>query len=271
MHMCGGGFALLKFILGRDVSFYDSIKTAFYYWSPGNRYFAVLAGCYIVTPFLYVIIQDIAMEKYLIFLGIIFCFIVPPFCDLDFVKTFIPGWVSSIFKWIDYQEVYIPVGSVLLFVLGHYLGKNSFHFSKLNAIIFIVVSGTFWISMTIGIGVNPERKNLLNILRYGRYYGSYVSPVITLYSCSVFVFFKVMFENLHLSDKFEKIINHLGRNSVIIYLLHNIVINIIRPKIPVFWCPSFIIETICDVTLYFIIAFVLSLGLERIPLLRKII
>ena len=56
-----------------------------------------------------------------------------------------------------------------------------------------------------------------------------------------------------------------------IFLLHGIVISCFRPLIPVFWCKSFLVETVADVTFYFVIAFGISLILERIPIINKMV
>ena len=143
--------------------------------------------------------------------------------------------------------------------------------SKRMATIFLAIGFFIWITASFYQAAFPEKQTIISVLRYGKYYGGYVSPMLLLYSASIFIFFKVVISESYVSEMMGKIINHLGKNSVMIFLLHGIVISIIRPYIPVFWIESFLIETIVNITLYFVIAFVLSLILERIPIINKIL
>lgn len=268
--LCGGGVNLIKNIL--NLSSDSVIHGAIYavnYWSKTVPYFSILAGCYIVTPLLYKIVEDIKYEEYFLVLSVVFCFIIPAFVDLDYVRNICPNVILKIFDWFQLADVYLPVGSVSLYLLGHYLGKKSENFSRNHVFAFFIVSSLLWIGAGLWQLYNPEKRNLISVLRYGRYYGSYVSPILTLHSASVFLLFKIFFQNLTFSEKISDIIHHLGKNSVIIYMLHEIVISIVRPFLPVFWCPSFIIETIVDVTLYFFISYGCSLVLEHIPFVNK--
>lgn len=239
------------------------------YWGSGSSYFAVLLGCYLVSPFICQFIMDKEYEEYFLILSCIFCFIVPSFCDLDYVKEVMPDWITYMMNWFDYGQVYIPVGSVSLFVLGHYLGRISEKTSKKTAVSFWVFSYLLWIVSCFYNSIT-DSKSILTVLTYGRYYGSYVSPLLTMYAASIFIFFKVVISDIHLSGSLENIVSHIGRNSIVIFLLHGIVINVLRPHIPVFWIKSFTIETIVDVTVYFIIALLISLILEYISVFKKI-
>lgn len=261
---------LVFFIFKKNsfTSLISAIKFSSSHW--WNPYLAILAGCYLVTPFLKKITEDVKLEEYFLVIGAFFCFVIPSVVDLEYVRRHLSPYIVQLFCWIDNAEVYLPVGSTFLFVLGHYLGIKTQKVSKKSAIIFICIGFFSWVLPCFYIVANPDKHSIFNILRYGRYYGTYVSPLITLYSASVFIFFKVVFGDIVFSDNITKFITHLARNSVLIYLLHRVVINLIRPYIPVFWVPSFIIETIADVTLYFIVAYFISLVLEHLPLIRKI-
>lgn len=239
-------------------------------WGTGTSYLAVLAGCYLVSPFLYKIIEEKKSEEYFLILSVVFCLIIPSFTDLDYVRNAMPSAINSVMNWIDYGQVYIPVGSAALFVLGHYLGRISDKISKRMAVSFLLIGFLAWEATGFYKMAYPEKNTLLSVLSYGRYYGSYVSPLITLYSASVFVFFMVVVKDIHLPKRISALVAHLGRNSVMIFLLHGIIINAIRPYIPVFWVKSFLLETIVDVTFYFMIAYGISLVLEHIPIVKRI-
>lgn len=265
--LCGCLYALF-----RSQPVLPQIKISLEQWGFGTSYLSVLLGCYLVTPFLYKIIENRELEKYFLLLSVMFCFIVPTFTDLEYVRNVMPHFITSIMEWLDYGQVYLPVGSAALFVLGHYLGAISEKISKREACIFLAIGFITWELSSFWQIANLESTSILSALRYGRYYGSYVAPLLTLYSAAVFVFFKVIFEGgtISFTPRTCRWIRHLGRNSILIFLLHGIVISIFRPMIPVFWVKSFTVETVVDVTIYFGMAFVLSLFLEHIPIIKKI-
>lgn len=238
-------------------------------WGYGTSYLSILAGCYLVVPLIFEFVKEKKNEEYFLVLSAIFCFVVPTFVDLDYIKDMVPSYVTAVMKWVDFGEVFVPAGALSLFVLGHYLGRIAENITKKQAIIFFLFGFCIWVGSSMWQTANPDIANVISAMRYGRYYGSYVSPFVTLYSASVFVFFKVFFSDLNKKGE-KNYFEHLGRNSVMIFLLHGIIINLVRPHIPVFWCRSFIFETIIDVSLYFIIGYLLSLILEHIPILNKI-
>lgn len=239
-------------------------------WGMGTSYLSVLAGCYIVSPFLYKIIYDEKMEEYFLILAMIFCWIVPSFVDLPYVQESVPEFISAAMGWIDYGQVYVPVGSAMLFVMGHYLDRIAYKISKRRATLLVIIGLFAWVLSGLWAIANPDVKNLITILRYGRYYGSYVAPLITFYTAAIFIFFKNVVADIRFSERTERWIRHLGRNSIMIFLLHGIVINVFRPRIPIFWTRSFLLETVVDVTFYFIVCYIASLILEHIPIIRRI-
>lgn len=263
--VAGGMYAFVK-----SEPVFLQVKTSVSRWGYGTSYLAVLLGCYLVTPFLYKIIENRKYEEYFLVLSAIFCFIVPSFVDLDYVRNTAPGLINSVMDWLDYGQVYVPVGSAALFVLGHYLGIISEKVNKRKSIVFLIIGFLLWASSGFWQIMNPDGNSILSVLRYGRYYGSYVSPLLTIYSASVFLCFKTIMGG-EVSGALCELIHHLGRNSVLIFLLHGIVISCFRPLIPVFWCKSFLVETVADVTFYFVIAFGISLILERIPIINKMV
>lgn len=203
-------------------------------------------------------------------LAMIFCWVVPSFVDLPYVRENVPSFINAAMSWIDYGQVYVPVGSAMFFVLGHYLDRISHKISKRMAIIVVIIGFFSWVLPGMWTIAHPNQQNILTILRYGRYYGSYVAPLITFYTATLFIFFKNVIADIRFSERTERWIRHLGRNSVMIFLLHGIAINIFRPHIPVFWTRSFLLETIVDVTFYFIVCYIVSLVLEHVPIIRRI-
>lgn len=249
----------------------DQIKIAVRGWGFGTSYLSVLLGCYLVAPLLYKIVENKRYEEYYLVLAAIFCFVIPAFVDIDYVRNTMPGFITDIMEWIDYGQVYLPVGSAALFVLGHYLGRISKKVSRMKACMLLLLGFIAWVLLSFWQLANLGEESILSIFGYGRYYGSYVAPLITLYSSGVFLFFKVVLGECNsVSVRMCRWIRHLGKNSIFIFLLHGIVISVIRPYIPVFWTKSFTVETVVDVTFYFGVAFAVSLILEHIPIVKKI-
>lgn len=240
-------------------------------WGFGTSYLVVLAGCYLVTPFLYKIVEDDKLEKYFLILAMVFCWLIPSIVDLDYVTTAMPNVVVSVASWIDSAQIYIPVGSTMLYVLGHYIGKVSHRISKKSATVLLLISGLLWIAGNINNELYPDTISIFDVMRYGRYYGGYVSPIITFYAASVVIFFKVVIGDIYIGDNWAKIINHLGRNSAMIFLLHGIVIIIFPDIIPIFLVESYLVETIVNVTFYFIVCYILGMVLKIIPLIKRIV
>lgn len=184
--LSGGMYALF-----RSQPIISQMKSTIGNWGYTTLYLSVLLGCYLVTPFLYKITENRELEKYFLLLSVVFCFIVPAFTDLEYVRSVMPHFITDIMEWLDFGQVYLPVGSAALFVLGHYLGVISEKISKKEAGIFLAIGFIVWELSTLWQLADLERTSILSVLRYGRYYGSYVAPLLTLYSASVFVFFKV--------------------------------------------------------------------------------
>lgn len=214
--------------------------------------------------------NDDKFEKYFIILAGIFNFIVP-IIDLDIFTQKLPNAILYILQWFDFSEVYLPVGAVWFFVLGHYIDKKANMISKRKSAILLICGIISELGYTFIYQLMPEKFWWLKILGYGRYYGSYVAPIVTFYSVSIFLFFRVVIKDFTFSDNAGNYINHLGRNCMLIYLLHGICIWIIRPHITAFWCKSFVLETIVETTMYFIICYIISLALEKMPIIKKII
>ena len=169
----GGIIAIL-----RSQPLLDAIENAVGGWGFGTSYLSVLLGCYLVTPLLCKFTNDRKLEEYFLVLSVIFCFVVPTFTDLDYIRNAMPKYITKTMEWLDYGQVYLPVGSASLFVLGHYLGEVSKKLSKKGAYVFLFLSFTIWELASLF----SEKSSVISALRYGRYYGSYVAPLITIYS-----------------------------------------------------------------------------------------
>lgn len=263
--LAGAGSAMVH-----NTGILEGANAAFWNWGIGTNYLAVLGGCYLTVPFLDRIIEG-KLEEYFLILGAIFCFVIPVFIDVPTAQDYFPNWIRVIAGWIDYSEVFMPVGAAWIFCLGHYLSLKADKINNWLIILSLCVSMFLWLGTGVYVNNNPEQWNWMRIVRYGRYYGSYVSPLLLIYSASIFLFFKNMVGNIQCSSRMCGVINRIGKNSTIVFLVHGIIINIMAGKISHGWTKCYSIENFVEVTLYFCIALVFAEIVRKIPLLRKMI
>lgn len=247
-----------------------NVKMAMEYYGFGTDYLAMLLGCYLVTPFLYEIIKNEHIEKYFIVLGSIFCFIVPMFTDIQYVQMQCPRWLVTFVNWIAYGEVFVPVGAAWYFVVAHYLGKRINKKHVLGSIIMYIICCAMWVGMDWYLIHNPDAQNLISVFRYGKYYGSYVSPIVTLYSISVFCMFKSLFSDVKLPRTLVFVINKLGRCSTIVFLVHGTIISVIPRYLPASFSSYYFVDNIIRITIYYLIGVLVALIVEKTPLFNKI-
>jgi len=238
-------------------------------WGFGSGFFAVLGGCYAVTPFLTKIVKDKKMEIYFLVLGGVVNFIVPPFVDVVEINSRMPGPLNNIVSFADYSMILIPAGAVYYFVIGHFLLRIIDYISVKLSIAMLVLGTTFYNGLVLFNESENCNSLIVKGLLYGRYYGGYVSIPVMIYAASVFVFFAVCFKNIQLSEKKCNVVSHMGRNSIMIFILHGIIIAILRPIIPDFGI-SFVAETLINSLICFAIAYIFSLVFEHVPGIRRL-
>ena len=224
----------------------------------GRYYYWVLMGCYISSPFFSMIIEDEKMEIYFLITGVIFGLIIPCFVDLNYVDS--P--IGKLMMNFDKAEVMVPVGAGYLFVLGHWLGKISRYISKRIGVLLFVIIFIMWETAQIVSNLTGN-INITKVLGYGRYYGSYVSPMIIVYSASVFLFFISAFKNICFSVDLSKMISNIAKRCTYIFMIHGAVISVFRPIIPHFFADTPLISVLLDSTIYFLVSYVGAIVLEE--------
>lgn len=273
LSFCLGGGVIVAVITNAPLKEYAIF--AMTSWEMGTSYLSVLLGCYLVLPFLYRIVKEPQIGRYFFILAVIFCWIVPSFVDssfmdLKYVESHTPNIVLTIMSWLDYGQVTVPAGGAMLFVIGHYLDIYCNKITKKVSILFLMIGFVSWELCSIWKVINLENSKWMPALIDGRHYEGYVAPLLTFYSASVLVFVRKMIDNVELPNRLQKVIRHMGKNSVLIYLLHGAVIHIFRPLITPFWIKPFALETIIEATFYFSICYLVSLILEKVPIIRKV-
>lgn len=249
----------------------NNIKNALASWGIGTNYLSVLLGCYLVTPFLYKIAENITLQRYFLFLGFIFCIVVPDICDIPYLQQLLPSPFLTLAQWLDFGEVFLPVGAIYYFMLGHYVNRISNKLKTSTIVIGFLFFLSIWIIMSLYLVKYPDAQNLISVLRYGRYYGTYVSPIIMLYSIFCFLFFKNIIGKFSFREKTSNIICHIGKNTTIIFLIHGTLISVIQPYTTSFLLSNYVFTAVIIITLYFSIGLLISFGIEHIPILNKLL
>ncbi|SDB67292.1 Acyltransferase family protein [Butyrivibrio sp. INlla16] len=242
-----------------------SLKEALNEWGNyafGRNYFWILLGCYLCAPLLREIIKKKSLLYYFLILGAVFGLVVPVFVDLEYVET-IPI-LFNLMKNLDNSEVFIPVGASYLFVTGYFtdniLGKRIMAKGKL-AKVYVIAICLLWLFVWEFIGCYStyisefggftKRNALIGILRYGRHYGTYVGSVLTMYSMSVMLVFKVFLENVKINKMLNEVVSNIAKKCTYIFMIHGLIISIFRPRILHLFINVPIISVLLDTIIYF--------------------
>lgn len=219
-------------------------------------YLWMTVGLYAVSPILRKVVSDRKCEEYFLLLA-------------TFV-TFLPGMFETVpvlnqlvqFVLEEKMFLFMPMGYVGYFVLGHYIsiyGPNEGKKRKLYllgtiGVLYGIIGGVVY-SRHIGEPSQATYNNLtLNIV---------------LYSSMVFLLFKDRIGKIHFSRKAEKIIRYLGSCTLGIYLTHVFFVQGITDKIFIATEYRYPLLVLPLAVLFFALAFVLTALLKRIPLVRK--
>lgn len=174
-------------------------------------YLVMLIGIYLVTPILKTFIYKNNMKviRYFLVLSMIFQFLLPT------LIYFLSYWknmeiLNNIYNLLNLN---IVLGYVPYYILGWYLYSKDYTIKQVLAImitglcaVFIIVFGTVEISW---------HKNQADQTLFG-----YLNIFVAIYSCSIFVGVKFIFEKYLKACNVEKIIHRLGQLSLGVYLIH---------------------------------------------------
>lgn len=188
-------------ILSGEFNFFDGIKQALLNPESHLWYLIMLAGLYLLMPFIQVIIKDAGNTLYLIALFVFF--------DV-FKQLFVNALNIDAFNFY-YENINISLSYVGYLVLGYYLSTNNFSKKQTGTIYLLGVLSV------IGIYAVTQITSVKNGVITTTLY-SYFSLPTFLYSAALFVFVKNI--GIHLPDNNHKILTALSNYSFGIYLVH---------------------------------------------------
>ena len=231
------------------------IKGHYHLW-----YLYATIGLYINIPFIREITKNKKLLNYFIFLYFIFIFIIPNYILLLLYYS------KDTFKLLKNLKDKLRLSDLanenFYFIFGNYL--NNKKEIKKEFCIIIYITGL------IGLVFTTKISHILSFIRKEkiRYFTSnYLN--IFCYSISIFLFFKRHF-NEPKNNRKIKLIQNLAKYTFGIYLIHPLIIETIKKKLNIFYLDFNIIFLIPIIALLiFILSLVISIILDRIPLIGK--
>lgn len=231
-------------------------------WNNADDFFLyTLIGFYLICPFLYKICLDKRSEVYFCSMCIIFTMVLP-----FFIKGKHGDILQNIMKSMNF---YFPLGCTVYFITGHIVFKyylnfiNKYKFESVFIAITVIAIRLIDRGLMLEFGASNA---FLNISVY-----PYVSFGTYLYSIAVFLLFAMLIGKIKLSQKVLTYIHHMGKNTVVVYILH-LPIKHFFEQINL-W-PSLgrgIVGIPIEVTIIFLLGYLISLIWEKIPIFRKCI
>lgn len=245
-----------------DNYFYLFIEGSFYMW-----YLIMIIGLYILIPLLREITKSKKATEYFIVIGTIFTIIIPRIMSfLNILKIEkIAKLQTSVQAILNDMNFHFTLGYVLYFVLGYYLAK--YGMPKLMRYFSYFLGPLSYIATVILTAKNTDR-----IGKASEYFLDYMSINVFLMSIFVFVFAKYVLSKLTPKKTMSKFILALSKYSFGVYLVHILVLNILRDKFH-FTTLSFPPEITVPVIalLIIIVSYIISAIINHIPLLKKYI
>lgn len=179
-------------------------------------YLLMLAGLYIISPLLNVLLEHLSDKMILYWIGAMFVFTsIIPFIDKVNIR-FISTIISSMTGYMDLQFL---CGWTLYFVLGYVFSKRETS-KNINIIIGIVSAISFVFTFIATVVYSYFNGKAYGVL-------DYMYPNIVLYSVGIFFFFKDIVSKINFSEKIQKIIVSLSSLTFGIYLIHYLVLEVL--------------------------------------------
>lgn len=205
----------------------------------------VLIPLYMLSPLLKKLVDGLTRElvRYLLILWVLFSALIPT------IVSFLPERLKPLMTLSPAYNLDFMTGYLGYFLAGYYLMTTERRFSKrfLAAVILVdtlVISLGTW-ALTMGSG---EYSELFKVY----------SHVFTLVmSASAFLLFKELFRDRRLSPKIAELVRFLSSVSFGVYLLHNLVVELVGMKVKL-W-PAYSLFTLFAA--YFIVLFITLLGI----------
>ena len=219
----------------------------------------LIIGLYLIVPLLRLWVKEKNKKyvEYFITLSIIFTYIIPQIINIGSNYNNVFEQLNDI---IERKLCLRYVGRfTTYFILGWYI--NNYDIKKQKSVyalgilgLIISIVGTYILSTTTGRTIQMYENLSLNVL---------------LQSVAVFLFVKTKWKNIQYKD--NKFIKLVSKNSLGIYAIHVLVINIMYRILYRIGLDIAIINIPIVFIVSFIISFIISFIFSKIPILKKIV
>lgn len=173
-------------------------------------YLYMLAGLYMLTPFLRKITQDKQLCDYFLVLFAVFNIIT------EYV-IFIPKIGDIIAATVNKLGINMVLGYVGYFVLGNYIQQNKEKITpKIETLIYGSGMGMLILTCVLENMIRPE-------LRQNNFVKQYMKPNVVIYSSAIFTLFIKRISRIHFSPKIQRIFAKLTELGFGVYILHALV------------------------------------------------
>lgn len=244
-------YSVVNIVVNNKTLNIDIIKNIFVSTILGNgvfhlKFLVTIIGFYLCVPFIRCITKK-ENKKILQYLII-----------LLFIFTCVPSVLNILNINLKYPILFS--GFTLYFILGYYLNKFEIN-KKYRYIIYIL--GLISLIITPVLTINDSINNSIYSEKYF-YYGSFN---VYLYSASLFLLFKNVFDK----TKETKLLNNLSKLYFGVYLIHGLVLGLLM-KFNIFGLSlNLSIKTLVISCLVFFISLIVSFILSKIPFIKKLI
>lgn len=211
----------------------------------------MIIGLYMLTPILRKITEDKKTTEYFLIVSIIFTIIIP--------TIFKHPTLSQMTKILE--NIDLNFGYVTYFVLGYYLSK--LELSKKSRIIIYISSILGFLITIFGTAIISNNKMIPTNI-YNEYY-----PNVLLESIGVFVLIKNI--KFDIKPKQANMIKVLSKYSFGIYLVHDLILTELVKNGLTTLTFNPIISVPCIALIVYIISLIISIILNKIPILNKLI
>lgn len=229
----------------------ELFTSAYHLW-----FLPMLIGLYIITPVLRKITEDKKITFYFLIVSVLFIVICPTLFNISFFENF---------EVIHEQFIRgFCVNYSFYFVAGYYLAHKNFS-QKANILIYSLGVISFLLLPIITI---------YSSLKNNEFYDAFLenfSLLVMLQSIFVFVLIKNICNKKFFNKKITKIIIRFSKYTFGIYLVHLLILDILKDFEIIPLSCSIIIFPIITSLLIFLISLLISAILNHIPILKKYI
>lgn len=220
----------------------------------------MIAGLYMIVPFLRKIVESLELTKYFLGLSLMFSFVLPQIIDVVSLKS--EGIAKEVDGVLTVMNLHFTMGYVFYFVYGYYL-NNIVIQKKVKWIVYLLGICGFTVTVLASAVVSIVEREPIQI-----FYSNFTVNVM-LESTMIFVF-AINNLNINSSARINETIRRLSKYSFGAYLVHPIVIDLLKDVIgfhTLSYNPLISVPVLGAIVA--IISFAVSWMINCIPILNK--